>query len=206
MADNLKNVVSFVITVDEDVDQDFISITFSASETGPDANVVQSSLAVKLKDALTIARPKEVAGKVEVRTGTFQINPSYDKDGAINGYQGQVFMMASGIDTITIVELTGLIKSMNVSSVQQSVSADRRKQVEQDLAIKAIQKWREKSKTYADAFGAASFRLINADISFNNRFPMFRGISASAMGSGEISEEPGKDTITATISGSIQLV
>jgi len=208
MADaSLKNVISFVITTDEDVVQDFISITFSAIETGPDANAVQASLAVRIKEALDIARPKEVDGQVEVRSGVFQVNPSYDKEGDPDGYQGNITMIVSGIDTKTILALTGEIKSMTVGGVQQSVSPALRKQTEQCLAVRAIQNWRERAKAYSDAFSAKAFTLINADVSINNRYPAYARSAALEMKSadGAISAEPGKETLTVTVSGTIKL-
>ncbi len=208
MADaSLKNVISFVIVTDEEVDQDFISITFSATEKGTDPNAVQASLAVKIKEALDIARPKEVAGQVEVRSGIFQVNPSYDKEGEIDGYEGHITMIVSGTDTKTILGLTGEIKSMTVGDVQQSVSPGLRKQTEQCLAVRAIQNWRDRAKAYADAFGAKAFTLINADISINNRYPAYaRGVAlAMKSDSGEIAAEPGKETLTVTVSGTIKL-
>jgi predicted secreted protein len=209
MDNTLNNIVSFTISADQDVDQDFISISFTAAVTDPSANTVQEILAARLKDALTIARSKEVKGKVDVKSGLFQVSPIYDKKGVITGYTGNVSLLVSGTDTKTILELTGLIKTMTVGDVQQSISAALRKQVEQDLAIAAIKQWREKSKTYSDAFGSTSFKLVNADIRYNNRYPTFaRAMSASleSVGSsGEISAEPGVETLTITITGTIQL-
>jgi predicted secreted protein len=209
MDTTLKNVVGFTITADQDVDQDFIAITFSASESGTNANDLQALLATKLKAALDIAKAKEVPGKVEVRSGIFQINPTYNKQGVVSGYIGTVTMVVSGTDSATILALTGTIKTMTVNDVQQSISAARRKEVEQILALKAIKLWRERSKTYSDAFAATSFTLLNADISFNNRYPTYaRSMSVSleaAGGSGQIAAEPGKETLTITVSGTIQL-
>jgi len=206
MAD-LKNVVSFVVTADEDVDQNFVTVTFSASETGADANKVQAALAVRLKDALDIARPNQVPDQVEVKSGVFQINPTYDKKSAINGYQGYVNMIVSGTDTDTITRLTGEIKSMNVAGVQQSVSPSRRKEVEQILSLKVIKMWREKAAAYTEAFEAPSFSLVNANISVSDAYrPYARSMAAlESVGDGQISVEPGKETLTASINGTIQL-
>jgi len=206
MAD-LKNVVWFVVTADEDVDQNFVTVTFSASETGADANKVQAALAVRLKDALDIARPNQVPDQVEVKSGVFQINPTYDKKSAINGYQGYVNMIVSGTDTDTITRLTGEIKSMNVAGVQQSVSPSRRKEVEQILSLKVIKMWREKAAAYTEAFEAPSFSLVNANISVSDAYrPYARSMAAlESVGDGQISVEPGKETLTASINGTIQL-
>ena len=209
MDTTLKNIVSFTITADQDVDQDFIAITFAASESGTNANDLQALLAAKLKDALEVARKKEVPGKVDVRSGIFQINPTYDKKGVVIGYRGTVTMIVSGTDSETILKLTGVITTMTVNDVQQSISQARRKEVEQILALKAIKLWRERSKTYSDAFGSTAFTLVNADISYNNRYPTYaRSMSLSLEsegGSGQIDAEPGKETLTITVTGSIHL-
>jgi len=207
----LKDVVSFVITADEEVEQDFITITFQAIETGNDPNKVQADLAVQLKLALDIARPKKAAGEVNITTGNFQISPSYNKKGEISGYHGSVQLIASGTDTKTVAGLTSEIKSMAVSDIQHSVSPALQKSVEEKLAIRAIALWREKAATYATAFGALNSGLINADVRIDNgnhyrpRGRMMAMAASAEMGGGAIEQESGKETLTATVSGTIQL-
>ena len=201
------NVIAFSVTADQEVEQDFISISFSATETGTDANELQKALAIRVKEALTIAREKQDPGKVDVRSGAFQITPSYNKDGLVNGYEGHGIIIVSGTNTKTITELTGEISSMNVIDVQQGVSKAVRKAVEQDLVLTAIKNWREKSQIYAGAFDSSSYTLINLDIGFNNPSPIYARAYAmsTAGGNGQVPTESGTETITVSISGSIQL-
>jgi predicted secreted protein len=203
-----KNIISFIITADEDVEQDFITVTFSAAETGLDANAVQALLADRLKAALDIAKPKEAADLVEVKTGAFQIYPTYGTDNKITGYSGNVYLIVSGLDTETILGLTGVIKPMTVSNVQQSISDGLRNSVQQCLAIRAIRKWRDRATAYAGAFDVPTYSLVNADVSIDRGYyPVYAMAKAKSAGggSGEVPSEPGKETLSVTVSGSIQL-
>lgn len=207
-----KNAISFSVTAEKEVDQDFITISFSAAESGSDPNKIQAELAKKLKLALDVVRPKKVDGEVNVQNGNFQIRPSYDKKGAINGYYGSVQLIVSGTDTKTVAGLTGEISTMTVQDVQHSISPALRKSVESELTLQAIQKWRDAGSVYVSAFSARTSELIGADISINNGYRGARAfgvrtMAASApMGGGAMEEESGKETLTATVTGSLQLI
>jgi predicted secreted protein len=210
--EDLKNIISFSITAEREVEQDFITIYFDAVETGSDPNLVQSALAEKLNAALALARPKKSDG-VEVKTGTFQVSPSYNKKNVIDGYHGRVQLIVSGTDTATITGLTAEIKTMNVSGVGRGVSPALRKKVESELAIQAIADWRAKGKEYADAFGAASYSLHNATVNVSSggygRRGGVRMMAASAslesVGGGGYDNESGKEELTASVNGTLQL-
>ncbi len=213
--EQMKDVVSFSATASREVEQDFITVTFQATESAADPNKVQLKLAERLKDALDIARAKKAEG-VEVNTGNFQISPTYDKKGAINGYRGVVQLIILGTDTKTISSLTGDISSMNIAGVEHSVSPALRKSVEDSLSLLAIQLWREKAQSYAGAFGANSFTMVNSTIQVNSGYGGYRPrgggmrvMAASASlesGGGSYDEEAGKEEITASVNGSVQLV
>lgn len=211
-SENTRNVVSFTVSADEEVDQDFITITFQAAESGTDPNKIQTELAKKLKLALDVVRPKKVDGEVNVRNGSFQIRPSYDKKGAINGYYGAVQMVVSGTDTKTVAGFTGEISSMTILDTQHSVSPALRKATEEKLSLAAIALWREKGESYAQAFGSSTYLLVNADVRVDsgNHYPRSHGMrvmaASASMGGGAMEEEAGKETLTATVSGNIQLV
>lgn len=200
-----KNIISFVATAEEYIEQDFLSITFSGTETGSDAYSVQTALAERQRAALEIARPKQ-SETVEVKSGSFYVYPTYGPDNVINGYSGTFIIIVSGTDTPTITELTGEITSATVANVQQSVSDERRREVQKYLALRAIQNWREKATAYTEAFGEPSYTLVSADININRGYPIYAmSAKAESAGGGEISTEPGKEEVTVTVTGSIQL-
>ncbi len=214
ITENSKDLITFIVTADKEVEQDFITITYQATETGNDPNVIQLALAERMKAALDIARPKKIDGQVNVSTGNFQISPTYDKKGQINGYRGAVQLITSGTDTKTVSGLTGSISTMNVADVQHSVSPGLQKSVEEGLGLEAIQLWRAKGDAYARAFGATSTTLVTADVrvASNNGYNRRGGVRMMAASAsleaagGSYDDEGGKETLTAHVSGTLQLV
>ncbi len=213
--EQMKDVVSFNATSTREVEQDFITVTFQATESAADPNKVQLKLAERLKEALDIARAKKVAGQVDVTSGNFQISPTYDKKGAINGYRGAVQLIILGTDTKTISGLTGDISTMNIAGVEHSVSPALRKSIEDELVLQAIQLWRDKGAAYASAFGYKSFDMVSSTVQVNSGYGGYRPrggarlMAASASlesGGGSYEEEAGKEEITASVNGSVQLV
>ena len=208
--DNEKNIVSFSTTASQEVDQDTLSITFSADDSMKDASQLQSALATKLKAALDIARAAAVPKLVEVRSGNFQIYPTYDDEGEVNGYNGSVDMIVSGTDMATIAGLTGLITTMAVASLSHSVSDDLRDNVVNNLTLRVIQMWRNRATEYVSAFNSNGYTLVNASISeTNNSSYMRKAVASSAYIGGAsgvpVEQEPGRETLSASVSGSIQL-
>lgn len=213
MSETLMDVVSLTATAEREVDQDFIAIMFVSTQQSADASLVQARLAQDLSAALAIAKDKKKGNQVRVETGNFQVSPQYDKKGAIGAYIGSVQLIISGTDTKTVSALTGEISTMQVAGVQHGISTALRKKVEAKLATEAIELFREKGATYSAAFGAKGARLVNADVRVGGGYRGGARLQASsaayrgAVGAAPALEsEGGKEVLTATVQGSIQLV
>jgi predicted secreted protein len=102
---------------------------------------------------------------------------------------------------------------MTVAGVEHSISPALRRKVEAKLATEAIGLFREKGNVYAEAFGAKGGSLIQADVRVGGgyRGGKMRSVGASMMALSAsaapmVEEEGGKETLQATVTGSIQLV
>lgn len=214
MADTLNyDIISLSAQADREVQQDLISITFFTAQSGPTAAGVQEQLVLFTNEALAIARAKKKGSQVRVDTGGMTVSPAYDKKGAISGYAGRSTIVVSGTDMETISGLTGEIRGMAVESIDFSISPATAKRVIKKLTLEAIENFQGKAVDVAAAFGAQSYKLVNANVSSGTGRSNYRGtraMSASLMAgaapTAAVEVEGGKEQLTASVSGSIQLL
>ncbi|MCK9686516.1 SIMPL domain-containing protein [Scleromatobacter humisilvae] len=205
-----EGVVSLSSSATVQVPNDWITVQFSTSKEGVDANAVQAAL----KDALAtaLAQSRQVAkpdGHVEVQGGGFSLQPRFNNKGVVNGWSGTTSLTVQGRDMGTIAELAGRIQSMTVGNLDYSVSREAREKVEGDVAAQAIARFRAKAADYAKAFGFATFVVREANVGIDNGQPTprpFRAKIAMAANVGDaLPVEAGSGTVTANVNGSVQL-
>ena len=203
-------VVSLNSSATVQVPNDWITVQFSTSKEGADANAVQAALKEALGTALAQAR--QVAkpdGHVEVQGGGFSLQPRFNTKGIVNGWSGTTSLTVQGRDMGTIADLAGRVQSMTVGSLDYSVSREAREKVEGELAAQAIARFRAKAADYAKAFGYATFTIRDANVNIDNGQPTPRPFRAKIAQASSMSEalpvEAGSGSVTANVNGSVQL-
>lgn len=205
-----EGVVTLASSAQVQVPNDWITVQFSTSKEGTDANAVQAALKEALGAALAQARAVARGdGHVEVQGGGFSLQPRFNNKGVVNGWTGSTSLVVQGRDMGTIAELAGKIQSMTVGSLDYSVSREAREKVEGELAAQAIARFRAKAADYAKAFGYGAFtiREVNVNVD-NNQPPRPYAMKARAMSSADVAPLPveaGSGTVTANVNGSVQL-
>lgn len=205
-----EGVVTLASSAQIQVPNDWITVQFSTSKEGTDANAVQAALKEALGAALAQARAvAKPDGHVEVQGGGFSLQPRFNNKGVVNGWTGTTSLVVQGRDMGTIAELAGKVQSMTVGSLDYSVSREAREKVEGELAAQAIARFRARAADYAKAFGYGSFVMREANIAFDNGQPPprpFRLKAAMAPAAGEgLPIEAGSGNVTANVNGSVQL-
>ena len=205
-----EGVVSLNSSATVQVPNDWITVQFSTSKEGVDANAVQAALKEALGTALAQAR--QVAkpdGHVEVQGGGFSLQPRFNNKGIVNGWTGSTSLTVQGRDIATIAELAGRVQSMTVGNLDYSVSREAREKVEGEVAAQAIARFRAKAADYAKAFGYATFTVRDANVNIDNGQPTPRRFRMKAMAASSLSEalpvEAGSGSVTANVNGSVQL-
>ncbi len=206
-----EGVVALNSSATVQVPNDWITVQFSTTREGTDAAAVQAGLKEALGTALGQAR--QVAkpdGHVEVQGGGFSLQPRYNAKGLVNGWTGTTSLTVQGRDIATIAELAGRVQSMTVGSLDYSVSREAREKVEGDVAAQAIARFRARAADYAKAFGYATFTIRDANVNIENGQTAPRPfVRKAAMASASISQdlpvEAGAGSVTANVSGSVQL-
>ena len=206
-----QGVLSLTASASVEVTKDLLSVTFSTSKDGADANTVQGQLKQALESALAEAKKASRPGQLEVQTGTFSLYPRYPAKGGINGWQGTAQLIVEGRDMAAIGQLSGRIASMTIASVDFRLSREANQKVEGEVTAEAIARYRAKATDYAKQFGYVGYaiREVNVSTSDPQERPFqgaMRSKALSVSGASEpLSVEPGKALVTATVNGSVQM-
>lgn len=204
------NLVNFSVTASVEVTQDLLAITLQAVRDGADAAVVQGQLKAVLEAALAEAKQAAAPGRLEVRTGGFSLHPRYGRDGKINGWQGQAELLLEGKDAPRVAQTAGRLTGMNITGVGYRVSRDLAAAHDAQVTAQAIQRYRAKAAELAQQFGFTGYALRevavqSADNGSEPRPLMVRAKAEMAAADAPLPVEPGKSTLSATVSGTVQL-
>lgn len=196
-----------------DVTKDLLTITLQAVREGPDAAAVQAGLKQTLDAALTEAKKAATPGALDVRTGNFAINPRFGKDGKTNGWQGSAELVLEGKDLQRVAQTAGKLNAtMNIVGVNQSLSRELAEKHDAEVSAMAVQQFRNRASELARAFGFAGYTLREVSVQSGEGAPsprpMYRMRAEAMMASADASVpvEAGKGSVTANVSGSVQLV
>lgn len=207
--DVVQNVAQLSASGSVEVQQDLLSIAMSTTRDGADASAVQTQLKQALDTALAQARQAAAPGQMDVRTGAFNLQPRYGKDGKINGWQGSTELVLEGRDFPRITATAGKIQTLTLANVGFALSREQRAKVEGEAQALAIERFKGRAADVAKAFGFGSYTLREVAIGSNDQGsprPYAMAMQArSAMSDAPVSVEAGKSTVTVTVSGSVQM-
>jgi predicted secreted protein len=206
-----QNVVQLAASGSVEVVQDSLSIALTTTRDGTDAGQVQSQLKAALDSALSEARKSAQPGLLEVRTGNFQLQPRYGRDGKVNGWQGSTELVLEGRDLSLVSATAGRIQTLTLGQVQFSLSLEQRIQAETQAQSQAIERFRTNAADIARAFGFGSYTLREVAVHANEqgidpRVRILAMDSASSAAAAPVPVEAGKSTVLVTVSGSVQLL
>lgn len=206
-----QNVVSINATASLEVPKDWLTVVFSTTRDGADAALIQTQLKQALDAALAEARKIAKPGQVEVQTGGFSLSPRYAPKGGINGWQGSTELVVEGRDTQAIAALTSKVQTLTISRVGFSLSREARQKVENDVAAMAIDRFRQRADAVSRQFGFSGYSVREVNVSAEGGMPppmpyARAGVAASmAVADAALPVEGGKATVTASVSGSVQM-
>jgi len=205
----LQNVVALTATASVEVNKDWLGIVMSTTREGADAAAVQSQLKQALDAALAEARKAAKPGLVEVQTGAFSLMPRYAPKGGISGWQGSAELIVQGRDTQALSQLAGRISTLTIARVGFSLSREAREKVESDVAAEAIGRFRARADAVSKQFGFAGYTVREVTVSTDPGMvmaqPVLRAQAMRASADEALPVEAGKATVTATVSGSVQM-
>ena len=214
LADTLpppQGVVSLSSSATVEVTKDLLTISLATTKEGQDAAGVQSQLKQALDAALAEAKKSVKPGQLDVQTGNFSLQPRYTNKGVINGWLGTAELVVEGRDMQAIGQLTGRITTLTISGVSYNISRELREKTEGEVAAQAIARYRAKAADYARQFGYAGYAVREVNVQSNDVGPIrpmptfSRAKALSATSDEALAVEPGKGSVTVTVSGTVQM-
>jgi predicted secreted protein len=207
----LQNVAQLTASGSVEVQQDLLVLNLSTTREGQDAAIVQNQLKQALDAALTEAKKAALPGQMDVRTGNFNLNPRYSRDGKINGWQGSADLVLEGRDFSRITGTAGKIQTLTMNGVSFGLSREQRARVEADARTQAIDQFKARAQEISKSFGFAGYSLREVEISSSDHGgmprPRMMAMEAKAMSSSDaaVPVEAGKTTVVVNVSGSVQM-
>lgn len=210
MRETPQNVAQLTSSASVEVQQDLLAIAMTTTASGADANAVQTQLKQALDTALTVAKAAALPGQMDVRTGNFSLYPRYDKNGKINGWQGNTELVLEGRDFTRITSTAGKIQSLTLGNVSFALSREQRARVESEAQAQAIERFKTRSQEIVKSFGFASYTLREVTINANDQGqvprPRTMALQARAdMAESAVPVEAGKSTVLVNVTGAIQM-
>lgn len=206
----MANQLSLSASASTEVGNDVLVITFSTQREGADPAAVQSHLMQAVNAALAEARKVAQPGQVDISTGSFSVQPRYAPKGEATKWQGVAELRAEGKDFDALTRLVGRIQTLSVANVGYRLSREAREKVQGEVSAQAIARFRSQADSYAKAFGFSGVTLRAVEVSTGESFappaPRFRmAASEMAAAAPSLPVEAGKSSVTATVSGSVQM-
>jgi predicted secreted protein len=177
---------------------------------------LRTALEAAVAEAKKIAKPEQV----ELQTGAFSLFPRYappnpkqqstGQPGAINGWQGTTELVVEGRDMQAIAQLTGRIQTLSIARVATSLSRQARQKVEGEITAQAIDRFRARADAVTKQFGFANWTVREVTVNAESPgTPQFQAMAMRARVSEGADQalpmEAGKATVTANVSGSVQM-
>ena len=206
-----QNVLQLQATGTVEVQQDLLQMTLTTARDGADPAAVQAQLKTALDSALAEAKRNAQPGQLDVRTGNFALYPRHNRDGRIAGWTGSAELILEGRDFGRITQTAGRINSMTLGGMSFGLSREQRAKVEGDAQAQAIERFKARASDLARGFGFAGYSLREVSVSssepgFMPRMRMaVQEARAPTAADAPVPVEPGRSTVTVTVSGSVQL-
>lgn len=203
-----QDVLNLQASASVEVPRDWLVLTFSTQREGVDAATVQAELRRALDAALAEARRAAQPGQIEVATGQFALWPRVGPRGVTTGWQGRTELVVQGRDLDGIGRLAGRITTMSVAGVTQQLSREAQQRVEAEVVARAVERFRAQAGEIARLFGHAGYTLREVTVSVGGdtpRPPPMLRADAMIAAAEALPVEPGRGTVTATVSGSVQM-
>ncbi len=147
--------------------------------------------------------------KIEVRTGAYRTYPVYNKD-KIQRWRGTQELILEGGDFAQLSTLVGQLQErLQVTSVNFSVSSERRRVVEDALISQALDAFKQRANLVRKQLAATAYRIVDVSINTGGGIPtpvpMMRADSFESKSIAAPALQGGTSTMTVNVSGVIEL-
>ncbi len=198
------NQIHFQVERNRAVDNDRMHAVLSTTAEDDNAARLADQINRTMDWAHKTAKTKT---KIEVRTGGYRTHPVYDKDKIRRWRATQELILEAS----EFAELGGLIgqlqERLQVTSINFSVSAEKRRAVEDDLITRSLEAFKLRAELVRKQFAAKGYRIVEVSINTGGGqpVPLMRGLAMESASVAPPAIEAGTSTLTLIVGGTIEL-
>ena len=201
------NRVDFEVMVQEEVDNDEITVTMAVEKNGAKPSVLAGEINALMQAAIAEANKIE---DVRVKTGNYSIRPVYTRDKRLDHWSGSQTLVLNSRNSAAIAELMQLLQqSMQVKSTRYSVSQEQRSAVQEGMITEALARFHKRAALIADGLGFQKYRLVNVNVRTSGSHPAPVYAMAMESTSSRVAAPPalegGWTEIKVIVSGTIEM-
>ena len=201
------NTIELQADAQREVANDTLTATLYAEASDASAAQVATTLNRALNEALRLAGDVKA---VRARSGNNQTYPVYDRAQKLTGWRGRAEIRIESRDFQAAAALVGRLQaSLQLASMQFSISTEARKAVENELVTEAIGAFRARADIVRQALAGKSYRLkrlaINTGGFVAPRPIMARALAAASAEVVAPQFEGGMSQVTVTVSGTVEI-
>jgi predicted secreted protein len=195
------------VEVGQDVENDRVLAVLSVNAEHRNPATLADTINSAMKWALDQARAND---KVMARSGSYRTYPVYDNK-VIVRWRGHQELQLESRHVDQLSQLVGTLQSrLQMQSLQFSVSADTRRQVEDLLIEQALAAYKERAAIITKSLRAKDYELQNIAIQTGGQHPVTplraEALSMSRAAVAKPALESGTSRITVQVSGAIRLL
>ena len=201
------NQIHFQVERNRPVDNDRMHAVLSLTAEDDNATRLADQVNRTMDGALKTAKARP---KIEVRTGSYQTYPVYDKN-TIRRWRATQELLLEGSDFAELGNLIGQLQErLQVNSINFSVSPARRAAVEDELIALALAAFKQRAELVRKQFAAKGYLVSSMSRSIpvtGNLVPLMRGMAMEAMDKSAAPPalEAGTSLLSVNVSGMIEL-
>ncbi len=156
------NRVDFEVMVQEEVDNDEITVTMAVERKGQKPSELASEINTIMASAIDEAGKAE---DVRVKTGNYTIRPVYTRDKRLEHWSGSQTLVLNSRDSAAMADLMQTLQqSMQVKSTRYSVSRQQRSEVQEKMISVALARFHQRAALISDGLGFQKYRLVNVNV------------------------------------------
>ena len=200
-----SNSIDFQAEVQREVANDTFYATLYAEFTDANSAPVADALNKTLADALKLAAEVKT---VRARSGGNQTYPVYDRQNKLTGWRGRAEIRLESRDFPAASALIGKLQSaMQLGGMSFAVSAELRRQTENELITEAIAAFRARADIVRKSFAGRAYKIRKITLNTSGFVPQPRSyVTARGVASADVAPPPlegGQSMATVSASGTI---
>ncbi len=202
-----QNSVDFQAEAQREVANDTLNATLYVESTDTNSAQVANVLNKTLAEALKAAAEFKT---VRARSGGNQTYPVYDRQNKLSAWRGRGEIRLESRDFAAASALIGKLQSgMQLGGVSFSVSAELRRQTENELITEAVAAFRSRAEILRQSLSGRTYKIRKITVNTAGFVPQPRPyLAARAMASAEAAQPPlegGQSMVTVSANGTIEV-